>query len=291
MRLFYFDDSGSRVPGKGKPFFVLAGFGIDSDYLPQLRCTVIQQAKLYGMELGYPVELKFHHVATHRDNKPTKPQWMLRAGLTEMHQRRALVYSCLRAALSIPTAEALCVGVNKDRLSSDESAISMAVTLVLERVQMNCRKHQTSGLVLMDEERKEDKALRESLRDGSPFFPYDLIADTIAFMPSEESTGVQIADLVAGGFSRHVNYGDPGYLRTFAKSADGYPGSVMGRGLKLLSNSDNLVWPAARTGPWSDQDREVHEWEFKSHRQNELGWREDGTPTFVFRSDSDSGYK
>lgn len=288
MRLFYFDDSGSRVPGKGKPFFVLAGFGIDSDDLPLLKRAVTQQARFYGMELGYPTELKFHHVATLRDNKPTKPQWMLRSGLTEMNQRRALVYSCLRAALSIPSAEALCVGVNKERLGGDQSAISEALTLLLERVQLNCQKHGTSGLVLMDEERKEDKALRESLRQGSPFFQYDRIADTIAFMPSEESIGIQIADLVAGGFSRHLNHGDSGYLRTFARSADGYPDSVIGRGLKVLSNLDVVEMPSARTAPWTAQDREVHDLENHFTRKQQLVWESDGTPNLIFPFDTDS---
>jgi hypothetical protein len=34
--------------------------------------------------------------------------------------------------------------------------------------------------------------------------------DTTSFMPSEESIGVQIADLIAGSFNRYLNGGDPG---------------------------------------------------------------------------------
>lgn len=289
MRLYYFDDSGSRKPGKGAPFFVLAGFGIDSDDLPTLRQRVMGEAQLYGLTLGYPVELKFHHVATLRDNKPNKPQWMLRAGLHDTNQRRALVYSCLRAALSIPSAEALCVGVNKERLRTSESAISTALTLLLERVQMNCQDHATSGLVLMDEERKADKELREGLREGSPFFKFNNIVDSIAFMPSEESIGVQIADLVAGGFSRHINHQDSGYLRTFIRATVGYPNSVIGRGLKLHSGLDSLQLPTHRIGPWNPTDRAVHEWEFKFHKDNRLQWGPDGRPNLVWDFDFDSG--
>ena len=140
----------------------------------------------------------------------------------------------------------------------------------------------------MDEERKEDKALRESLRQGSPFFQYDRIADTIAFMPSEESIGIQIADLVAGGFSRHLNHGDSGYLRTFARSADGYPDSVIGRGLKVLSNLDVVEMPSARTAPWTAQDREVHDLEYHFTRKQQLVWESDGTPNLIFPFDTDS---
>ncbi|MBD4583766.1 DUF3800 domain-containing protein, partial [Xanthomonas citri pv. citri] len=83
---------------------------------------------------------------------------------------------------------------------------------------MNAKKHATHALVLMDEEQADDKALREVMRNGSEFLKYDRILDTIAFIPSEESIGIQVADLAAGAISRYFNSNDPGYVRTFLRS-------------------------------------------------------------------------
>lgn len=290
MRIYYFDDSGSRIPNNPKaPFFVLAGFGVNDTEIPELQRRVRATAEKFGMPLGYPNELKFQHVGSLRDNDK-KPQWMLRAGISKRNKRRALVYSCLREALNIRSAEAICVAVNTQRLSEEETAIGTALTPVLERVQMNCQDHGSVGLVMMDEEQKDDKALREFFRAGSPHFKYDRIVDTLAFMPSEESIGIQVADLVAGGFSRHMNYGDPGYLRTFMKSAATRNGEFIGCGIKIYHRADKFVVPAKRPldVPWSKTDREIHEFEFEALTPGNLEWLPNGIPNRVWSGDWDT---
>ncbi|OFT82147.1 DUF3800 domain-containing protein [Corynebacterium sp. HMSC29G08] len=272
------------------PFLVLGGFGIDSEYVPQLAAKVSEVARLYGFNLEYPNELKFQHVATQKDSE-RKPQWMIRAGLETLVARRALVYSCLRAAASVPTVEVLCVGVNVGRLEETQNPIQQVVTPLLERIELNCKKHNTHGLVMMDEERKDDKLLRETLRDGSPFFKYESLPDTIAFMPSQESAGIQIADLIAGGFQRYVNASDPGYLRTFLKSVDGFPENVVGKGLKLLDRADRLLLPERRTVNWSEFDRAIHTYEMEVHQPSKkLSWRADGAPNLLFENDWDTDW-
>ena len=213
---------------------------------------------------------------------------MIRSGLTDPHQRRAFIYSVLRGALSIDSATAFCVGVNTARLQENETAVGVALDLLLERIELKCKHSGDHGLILMDEERKHDKQLRERLRDGSDFFPYDRIVDSIAFMPSEESPGIQVADLVAGSFARHVNQNDPGYLRTFLKAVEGYPNDLIGRGLKLRNRADRISIPEPRRAPWSDSDRAIHEFEMKAAGNNEFEWLSDGTPSRVFGFDSDS---
>lgn len=51
MRLFYFDDSGSRIPNKPEaPFFCLGGFGIDAEDVPKLQQIVRETAANYGLK-------------------------------------------------------------------------------------------------------------------------------------------------------------------------------------------------------------------------------------------------
>lgn len=288
MRLFYFDDSGKRVANETAPFFVLGGFGIDSERVPELAEVVRDTATKYQFQLGYPAELKFQHVGTQGDSE-RKPQWMLRAGLSDIIQRRALVYSCLRAATSVPSVEVICVGVNVGRLGEGDNVIEKALTPLLERVELNSKRHATHSIVMMDEERKDDQLLRDSLRNGSPFFPYKSLIDSIAFMPSQDSPGIQIADLIAGGFQRYLNANDSGYLRTFLKAVDGYPNDVSGRGLKLLHGRDHLEAPQRRSGPWSPTDRAIHEAEFAALMPHvRLTWVSDGTPNKIFTRDWDT---
>lgn len=213
---------------------------------------------------------------------------MIRAGLTDRNQRRALVYSCLRNALAIPSAEVICVAVNTYRLTEEETAIGMTLTPLLERVQFSCQDHNSVGLVLMDEERKEDKALREYFRNGSPHLNYDRIVDTLSFIPSEESTGVQVADLIAGGFARHMNYGDSGYLRTFLKSAANRNGKIDGCGMKVYHRADSFQFPADRGSEnWEDMDRKVHEYEFAAAGRVKLSWSSPSRPSHVWSMDWD----
>ena len=55
--------------------------------------------------------------------------------------------------------------------------------------------------------------MRELLGQGSTeFMRFTRVKETIAFMPSVLSPGVQFADLVAGSIARAANRGDWGYL-------------------------------------------------------------------------------
>ena len=290
MRIYYFNDSGDRSGDPTKPFFALGGFGIDATQVPELGRRIRSVAERYGMPLGHPVELKFNQVGRSKDNKPSKPHWMIRAGLTNPNERRALVYSALREAAQVPSVEFLSVIVDQRQLREEDHPLKEALTPLLERIQMNAQKHSTQALVLMDEEQADDKALREVMRNGSEFLKYDRILDTIAFIPSEESIGIQVADLAAGAISRYFNSDDPGYVRTFLRSAICSPaGYHNGYGVKVYPRG-RFTAPSQRTAPWGSVDREVHQIEFARYPGETLTWRDDGRPTFVWKHDWDSGY-
>lgn len=289
MRLYYFDDSGDRSRDPKKPYFVLGGFGIDAAAVPQLNKNVTQTAESFGMELSYPIELKFNQVGRQGDRKPSRPHWMWRAGLTDREQRRALVYSALRSAAMIESVRFIAVVVDTRRIPASQPVIQTALHPLLERVQMDAQSTKVPALVMMDEEQADDRALREKLRAGSDYMKFDSIIDSIAFMPSEESPGIQVADLVAGAVGRHFNAGDPGYLRTIWKSFyTGRSGTPSGNGMKVYpGGSVPIVSP--RTAPWSEIDRRVHTYEFEASPDDcALSWRSDGTPSHVWSHDSDS---
>lgn len=139
----------------------------------------------------------------------------------------------------------------------------------------------------MDEEQKSDKDLRRALRDGSEYMNYDSVIDSIGFMPSEESIGIQIADLTVGAAGRHVNHNDDGYIRTFARSLKRTGGPVNGRSFKIYPTG-TFAHPHARTAPWSATDREVHDIEFSRISETRLTWTHDGTPSHIWKHDFDS---
>lgn len=73
MRAYYFDDSGDRSPDNRPPFFVMGGFGIDADQLPELQARTRKVAATFGLTLKHPVELKFNHVGRNEGDVESKP--------------------------------------------------------------------------------------------------------------------------------------------------------------------------------------------------------------------------
>lgn len=286
MRIYYFDDSGFRKFTPGSPFFVLGGFGVDANQIPSLNNKLKNVARSYGMTLEYPNELKFNQVGRQKDNKPSKPHWMLRSGISEMNKRRALVYSCLRILCRTPSAEVLSVAIDM-RNGFKSNPIEAAVEPLLERVHLNSQKYGAKALVLMDEEQASDKFLRESMRGGSAYLgKYSNILDTICFMPSEESGGIQLADLIAGGISRYLNNQDPGYIRTFLNAvAKSETGSVNGYGIKIYPHGA-FSYPAPRLGAWTPTDKEVHQHECDAYDGLKLTWNWD-SPSVLWTDDWD----
>lgn len=285
MRVYYFDDAGDRAQRTDKdPWFVLGGFGIDAEEIPLLNQLVRNTSSKYGLDLDYPREIKFYHIGKSGHGKnPNKRNWMVDAGLTNMRQRRALGLSVMRHGIYLPSVRVISVAVDRRKLPDGESPVLPAVKLLLDRVQMDLQDFSTSGFVLMDEENAVDKDLRESLRKGSGLIKkYTRIHDTIAFMPSEESPGIQVADLVAGGIARYQNTSDPGFARVIWPRMRHRNGVQAGYGIKLYPNNPWVVSPPEQLTPWPQFDRDVHEFEFQARGQT-IQWSPDGRPSSVWQ--------
>ncbi|MBD2765296.1 DUF3800 domain-containing protein [Kocuria sp. cx-455] len=207
MRLYYFDDSGVRKSNGRDKYFVLAGFGIDSNKVSAMAQAVRIRANTFGIDLDAPRELKFSHVGpNHHPKKGKKTSWLLDAGLNTVEERKAAVSYCMQGALLTESVSVLAVAVSLDEVYGDHDAMGHAIHPLLERVDKDCQDRGTEGLVFMDEERADDTALRERMREGSRYSQFRSLLDTISFMPSEESIGVQVADLLAGGLRRFIEF-------------------------------------------------------------------------------------
>lgn len=284
MRVYYFDDSGERRLNKDAPFFIMGGFGIDADQVPVLGRAVKGAAAAYGLTLSHPAELKFNHVGRLKDND-RKPQWMLRAGITERAKRRALVYTVLRSALQVKSVRVIIVAVDQTKTYGAKTPIQHALQPLLERVNMDLSDASTCGMVVMDEEQTEDKGLREQLRGGSLYMNFDRLIDTVSFMPSEESPGIQVADLIAGSFNRYLNQNDPGFARVIWRFLRESYGRRDGYGLKLYPRG-TIEAPAPRYLPWTETDRTIHQFELAAGG-HPLTWLPDGAPSLAWTTDWD----
>lgn len=279
MRVYYIDDSGNRSSDTTRPFFVLGGFGIDSDQLAHLQAVIRDTTTRFGLSLKHPCELKFNNVGRSKDSE-RKPNWMVRVGLQEFAERRALVYACLDQLAQVPTVKLLAVAVDKRLTYGVYRPIQHAIEPFLERVEYDCADHSTHGLVICDEEEADDKALRQQMREGSLYVRFNRIADTLSFMPSSESIGIQLADLVAGSVGRYLNHSDPGYMRhvwpAFRANAIG---RVNGFGIKIYPHGTCQAPPQIPT-PWPPSDRKVHEVHM-ARLGYSVTWQSDGTPVIV----------
>lgn len=284
VRVYYFDDSGDRGKDPNAPYLVVGGFGIDADQLPALKAEVLKVAEKFGFPMSHPSELKFNQVGRKKDDKPNKPHWMIRAGLNDMLERRAFVYAVLRAALRITSVKVLAVAVDQGKTYGSKKPIELAMDPLFERIQMDAVEHSTIALVMMDEEQADDKALRHATRAGSAHVRYTNIMDTISFMPSEESPGIQVADLVAGSIGRYMNYGDPGYLRVFWHKVRAVNGARDRFGIKVYPSGACLA-PAVHPTPWPPLDRSVHNIEMMRVYGKAVEWSASGKPSWHFPDD------
>lgn len=260
MRLYFFDDSGIRTADTDRPHFILAGFGIDADEYGSLQREVSRTARAFGVNLSYPTELKANHGG--RVGKYPEKNHLYRAGLTRLHERKALLLSVLNLLRSFESVKAIAVVSNnagylpkKQRVVENESDVMTdSMKLVMERVEMDLQDHKTQGIVFLDEERGSEPRLRDVFRTGTDFVKRKRVFETVASLPSEESIGIQMADLIAGGIGGWANSADPAYARYIWPIFRQYKGNIHGAGLKT-SGRGRLEEP----GPcnWSDYDKDI----------------------------------
>ena len=234
MRIFFFDDSGQKKGYEIDRYLCVAGFSIAASDLPLL--TLYQQ-EMWSLHdgLGLPGdELKFSHVGRGSDTEK-KPNPLVRIGLTDFSQRRAFVMTALEKLTQIPSLEVIGALVDKKRAYGDPP-MHHALTVLFERAEMSLNDKSTHGLMFCDDENKNETPLRALLDQGSTtYVKFESIKETIAFVPSVSSPGVQFADLVAGSIFRAANTGDTEYLQKLMPQVRrDFSGNWQGAGIKMF---------------------------------------------------------
>jgi hypothetical protein len=163
--------------------------------------------------------------------KRNKPHPLLDLGY-DLDDRRNFALEALGEVGRLKSAEAIVVGIYKPDLTGGLSPECTALKLLCERFQMTLQRDRTCGLVVCDEEQKAQGAMRDVVDAGSFFFNFTRIQETMMFVPSHLSPGVQLADFVCGAAARSWNWKDDTYLKVVAPYLRRYRGSWRGAGLK-----------------------------------------------------------
>ena len=206
MRIFYINDSSPRKKKSGERYFVLGGFGIDGDQVHKLKKL---QQELFASVIGLGAkgdELKFSSIGKHKHTLAL-PNPFAREQIP-MSDRILLIQNALDKLGKIPSVEAIVAVVDKKHAFGAEP-IEHAFRVLMERIQGSSSERSRHTLIFSDEERTAKEHLR-SLHEtnASQYVTFVNIIETISFVPSHLSPGVQFADLVAGSTSRMLNFGD-----------------------------------------------------------------------------------
>jgi hypothetical protein len=250
---------------------------VDADEVRELQCRVGAVCERHEFPVGHPREIKFGHAGRSHDS-PQKPNWMLRVGMQEFHERRAFLMACLGELKHIKSLKLIAVAVDKRKIYGQQTAIERALEPMLERIEFDCCEHATQGIVIADEEQGERDALRQIGRSGSFYTSFPSILEPIMFTPSTESVGVQVADIVAGSVGRYLNSDDPGYIREAWPLFRRHPGDgrVQGVGLKVYPSGE-CADPPSQPVPWPQNDRRVHEVRARAFGRT-VTWTNSGEP-------------
>jgi len=210
MRIFFVDDSGQRGKGGSDRYFVFGGFGIDGSQLHRLKDL---QQEIFGMAPGMGErgdELKFSLIGQHKHSvKIWNP--FAREGV-EISTRISMIQHAIEELGNIPSVEAIIAVVDKHN-ASGSSPIEHAFRVLLERIEMSSAKFKQNTLIFCDEEQSVKGQLRKiHSENASTYIRFESIVETISFVPSNLSCGVQFADLIAGATSRMLNHQDQKYF-------------------------------------------------------------------------------
>lgn len=238
MRILFVDDSGNRRGDVNQPYFCLGGFSIDAAHIKQLArrlASVKQQWKLDPMPAD---EIKFNHIG--RDHDTTKkPNPLVRIGY-DRPARITFGQEVLGHLVSTPSVKVYCVGVDRRQLHEGESAPMWAFRLLSERFEFSLNNEVPRvGLIICDQEDVHDEQMRTAIYSGTAWTKLPNIAETVLFVPSHHSPGVQFADFVAGAAGRWWNFRDDKYL-AILRPVLGVTaqGAVWGAGLKSFRAAD-----------------------------------------------------
>lgn len=206
VRIFFVDDSGNRRGNPKEPYFCLGGFSIHADDLKQLGHRLGNLKRQWRLAAMPEDEIKFNQIGRDHDH-PKRPNPLVRVGY--------------------------------DRAQRIQFGQAVLTHLVRFEFSLNSEVPRV-GLIICDTEDTQDEMMRRALYSGTVWTSLPNIAETVMFVPSHHSPGVQFADFVAGAMGRWWNYRDDKYLRTLAPRLQRtrVDGRIYGAGLKSFRRAD-----------------------------------------------------
>lgn len=238
MRVLFVDDSGHRRANPKSPYFCMGGFSVDGAHLKQLGHRLGALKRKWKLEPMPADEIKFNQIGRDHDTR-RKPNPLVRLGY-DLEARVAFGQDVLTTLTRVPGVKTFAVGVDRRQLRRGESAIEWAFLLLGERFEFSLNNEaERVGLIICDTEDVQDEMMRQAIYSGTAWTKLPNIAETVMFVPSHHSPGVQFADFVVGGASRWWNYRDDKYLATIKPTfyTDG-AGKWRGCGIKSFRQSD-----------------------------------------------------
>lgn len=201
MRFFFIDESGNSAIG-GTKFLVLGGLILRDDDWPKVQSAYDSLKVEFGVHPN--VEVKWRHVrhpGGHRNPlRALGDAERTQFGLRTLGLVRQTTYARVVAVIIDKVA-----AYGRHDITSEEDVYERAVSLAMERFQYYLRANHSFGIVVQDQRLPgQDIKLRAFYRGllttGTRWTRFPNILEGVFLTPSDYSTGIQLADFVAGAF-------------------------------------------------------------------------------------------
>ncbi len=245
MHLLFIDESGSLAPiGKHGPEdkFVLGGIIISEHAWFKVNEEFLSLKKKYSV-LG---EIKWRYFFA----SPQKQTPLSHLDKTVKEQFRTDLYTIISRYKSIKiisTIADVAQCYSRSHINSDDDLYWFAYKRLIERFQYYLQDlsreagGKMNGIAICDHrERRQDRRLqnmhyRMMLGQESHTSKFSNILEGVFIVPSHFSTGIQLADMVAGGVYRWFSKGDDRYFRQIRDRVRTSPkGKIEGYGIVTL---------------------------------------------------------
>jgi len=245
MHLLFIDESGSLSPvGKNKPDdkFILGGIIISEDTWFKVDADLRSLKKRYNVEK----EIKWRYFYQHKDKQTS----ISHLNDQQKEQFRTDIFTIIAKYKSIKIISAIAdVGLCYERshINSDDDLYWFAYKRLIERFQYYLQDlsreagTKMNGIAICDHrERRQDTRLQGMhyrMMHGKEAHTSSFanILEGVFIVPSHFSTGIQLADMVAGGIYRWYAKGDDRFFGQFSKRIRRSPtGKMDGYGIVTI---------------------------------------------------------
>lgn len=242
MHILFVDESGTppKAPSKAQKYFVLGGVIIPEGAWHGLR------DKVYGLKIrsGIRGEIKWRHFAPGNTDKKNPMRSM------PQDERNAFRTGLYEIITSISSIRLLSVVTNIEGafgigwVNSDDDLYEFTYKPVTERFQYylqditKATSQKQFGIIICDHRNDlNDRRLRRQHQRllharGANQSSYENLVESLILAPSDDSLGIQLADMVAGAVWRKYERGDPSFYdmieSSFRRSKGG---EVLGYGV------------------------------------------------------------